>query len=253
MGVPLSPTSVSDGDSAAGGGEGSSVIGLDRALDMSPESPSYRPCRLPKRHRDEPIDGNSQAHPGIKHRATDGAVTSSSSMNLDETGVRLIARPEFRSGTSLPDPSPNQDDSTIHAKSRSSTPRRWDGRASVSGSGLKPTRLRQLLPRTLRESLQSGGRPDSVTYQVTHLGEDIQVCARDGQGSLKTKMVSWTIDPDVPITLSGTFFFFFFFFFFSLPSPGSVARINHKKQLPLSPGVRTDDPGPQSTKVTSAN
>ena len=220
MEVPLSPDSVSEGDpggggAGGGGGSSSSVIDLDRSVHPSPESPTNQARRLPKRHRDDPIDEQRRARVGRKRRATDVAVTTSSSINLDDdAGVRSIARPEFRSGTSQPDPSRNQDGS-IHAESRPSTPRRTDGRGSMPGSdrpatsNLKPTCLRQLLPRTLRESLQSGGRPDSVVSQLTPLGEDIKVCGRDGRGSLRTKMVSWTIDPDVPITLPGTCFFFF--------------------------------------------
>ncbi len=69
--------------------------------------------------------------------------------------------------------------------------------------GLRPTRLRHILPVIVQDCLQNGGRPESVAVVSTPLGEDIEAQCRMHKGDMKTKLVRWTVESEVPSTIPG--------------------------------------------------
>lgn len=65
------------------------------------------------------------------------------------------------------------------------------------------TRLKRMLRSVINESLQVGGRPESILSVSTENGEDIEACSVNSKGDFKTKMIRWTVDPAVPDPLPG--------------------------------------------------
>ncbi len=69
--------------------------------------------------------------------------------------------------------------------------------------GLRHTRVRDLLHLIINESLRVGGRPESAIAEDTDGGEIIEVRTRGSNGDLCTKMIEWSVDPQVPETIFG--------------------------------------------------
>ena len=67
--------------------------------------------------------------------------------------------------------------------------------------GLRNTNLREVIQTVITDALKVGGRPDSAIAQETDLGEIIEVRTRSSNGQANTKMIEWTLFPDVPETI----------------------------------------------------
>ena len=66
-------------------------------------------------------------------------------------------------------------------------------------NGMRSTRIRELIPTVIHESLRVGGRPDSAIADPTLFGEQIDVRMRRASGGGQDqKMIEWTVHPDVP-------------------------------------------------------
>ncbi|KAJ5445254.1 CheY-like superfamily [Penicillium cf. griseofulvum] len=72
---------------------------------------------------------------------------------------------------------------------------------NTRGSGLRFTKLRDLLRLVINESLHVGGRPDSAVSNATEFGERIEIRSRSSNGKLFTKIVDWCVDPSLPDAL----------------------------------------------------
>lgn len=66
--------------------------------------------------------------------------------------------------------------------------------------GLRPTKLRELLPYIITESMRVGGRPDSAIAVDTDFGERIEVRTRGSNSQVQSKTIEWLVDPAVPDT-----------------------------------------------------
>ena len=71
--------------------------------------------------------------------------------------------------------------------------------------GLRHTQIRDLLHLIVNESLRVGGRPESAIAEDTVGGEIIEVNTRGSNGDLCTRIVEWSVDPQVPETVFGMF------------------------------------------------
>lgn len=69
--------------------------------------------------------------------------------------------------------------------------------------GLRHTKVRDLLHLIINESLRVGGRPESAIAEDTDGGEIIEVRNIGSNGDLCTKMIEWSVDPQVPETIFG--------------------------------------------------
>lgn len=69
--------------------------------------------------------------------------------------------------------------------------------------GLRHTKVRELLHLIINESLRVGGRPESAIAEDTDGGEIIEVRTSGLNGDLCTKMIEWSVDPQVPETIFG--------------------------------------------------
>lgn len=69
--------------------------------------------------------------------------------------------------------------------------------------GLRHTKVRDLLHLIINESLRVGGRPESAIAEDTDGGEIIEVRTRGSNGNLCSKMIEWSVDPQVPETIFG--------------------------------------------------
>ena len=74
---------------------------------------------------------------------------------------------------------------------------------SVVTPGLRHTQVRELLHLIINESLRVGGRPESAIAEDTSGGEMIEVMTRGSNGDLCTKVIEWSVDPQVPETILG--------------------------------------------------
>ena len=72
--------------------------------------------------------------------------------------------------------------------------------------GLRHTQVRNLLHLIVNESLRVGGRPESAIAEDTDGGEIIEVRTRGSNGEPCTRIVEWSVDPQVPETIFGTYF-----------------------------------------------
>lgn len=78
--------------------------------------------------------------------------------------------------------------------------------STAATPGLRHTRVRDLLHLVVNESLRVGGRPESAVAEDTDGGEIIEVRTRNSNGKLSTKLVEWSVDPQVPETMFGKSF-----------------------------------------------
>ena len=74
---------------------------------------------------------------------------------------------------------------------------------SAATPGLRHTRVRELLHLIVNESLRVGGRPESAVAEDTDGGEIIEVRTRGSNGKVSSKIVEWSVDPQVPDTIYG--------------------------------------------------
>ena len=68
---------------------------------------------------------------------------------------------------------------------------------------LRHTKVRDLLHMTINDCLRNGGRPDSAIAEDIDGGEIIEVKTRTSNGNSRTKIVEWSVDPQVPETILG--------------------------------------------------
>jgi hypothetical protein len=74
---------------------------------------------------------------------------------------------------------------------------------STTTPGLRHTQVRELLHIVINESLRVGGRPESAIAEDTDGGEVIEVTTRGTNGNPCTKIIEWSVDPQVPETIFG--------------------------------------------------
>jgi len=77
---------------------------------------------------------------------------------------------------------------------------------SVPTPGLRHTRIRELLHLIVNESLRVGGRPDSAVAEDTENGEIIEVRSKTAGGDARSKIIEWSVNPQVPETIFGKLF-----------------------------------------------
>ena len=68
---------------------------------------------------------------------------------------------------------------------------------------LRHTKVRDLLHLTINDSLRNGGRPESAIAEDIDGGEIIEVKTRSSNGDSRTKIIEWSVDPQVPETILG--------------------------------------------------
>ena len=68
---------------------------------------------------------------------------------------------------------------------------------------LRHTKIRDLLHMTINDSLRNGGRPESAIAEDIDGGEIIEVKTRSSNGDTRTKIIEWSVDPQVPETIFG--------------------------------------------------
>lgn len=68
---------------------------------------------------------------------------------------------------------------------------------------LRHTKVRELLHMTINDSLRNGGRPESAIAVDIDGGEIIEVKTRSSNGDSRTKIIEWSVDPQVPETIFG--------------------------------------------------
>lgn len=65
----------------------------------------------------------------------------------------------------------------------------------------RSSNIREVLPVVINDSLRVGGRPDFAVSEPTDLGERIEVKTRSSNGEASSKIVNWSVEPDVPYIL----------------------------------------------------
>lgn len=78
--------------------------------------------------------------------------------------------------------------------------------SAVVTPGLRHTQVRSLLHLIINESLRVGGRPESAIAEDTIGGEIIEVRTRGSNGDPCTRIIEWSVDPQVPETILGKLF-----------------------------------------------
>ena len=68
---------------------------------------------------------------------------------------------------------------------------------------LRHTKVRELLHMTINDSLRNGGRPESAIAEDIDGGEIIEVKTRTSNGETRTKIIEWSVDPQVPEIIFG--------------------------------------------------
>lgn len=63
---------------------------------------------------------------------------------------------------------------------------------------LRHTKIRDLLHMTINDSLRNGGRPESAIAEDIDGGEIIEVKTRSSSGHVRTKIIQWSVDSQVP-------------------------------------------------------
>ena len=68
---------------------------------------------------------------------------------------------------------------------------------------LRHTKIRDLLHMTINDSLRNGGRPESAIAEDIDGGEIIEVKTRSSSGHVRTKIIQWSVDSQVPEVILG--------------------------------------------------
>ena len=68
---------------------------------------------------------------------------------------------------------------------------------------LRHTNIRDLLHMTINDSLRNGGRPESAIAEDIDGGEIIEVKTRSSSGHVRTKIIEWSVDSQVPEVILG--------------------------------------------------
>ena len=68
---------------------------------------------------------------------------------------------------------------------------------------LRHTKVRDLLHMTINDSLRNGGRPESAIAEDIDGGEIIEVKTRSSSGHVRTKIIEWSVDSQVPEVIFG--------------------------------------------------
>lgn len=99
------------------------------------------------------------------------------------------------------------DEATMHSVyqpsfgSRPGTPRVASETGNLNASGLRHTKIRELLPTVINRYLGLEGRTESSMSEKTPLGERIEIRTRAANGTISVKEIEWAVDPGVPDTL----------------------------------------------------
>lgn len=68
---------------------------------------------------------------------------------------------------------------------------------------LRHTKIRDLLHMTINDCLRNGGRPESAIAEDIDGGELIEVKTKSSNGVIRTKVIEWAVDPQVPESIFG--------------------------------------------------
>ena len=71
----------------------------------------------------------------------------------------------------------------------------------IIAPGLRHTNLREVFRFVIDEGLKVGGRPDQFWATETPCGESVQVRSCGSDGTVKTKLIDWSVDRNVPTSL----------------------------------------------------
>ena len=181
---------------------------IDSASPFSTYPPDRRPeifvagSNLPlsrKRRRDETFSRHTSDASNSKFRRIDGARSAWSKTPETSQGVKegLQEAEDIHAHAgpgATPRDAPTLEDADLAVSSISNVQR-------MVAPGLRHTDMREVFQYIISEGLKMGGRPDSAITKETELGEEIQVRSRGSDGSAKTKIINWSVDPNMPHTL----------------------------------------------------
>jgi len=72
-----------------------------------------------------------------------------------------------------------------------------------TGHPMQYINVREMVDYVVNESLRSGGRPESSVATPTSQGQIIEIHTRLGDGSIRKKMITWTVQDAVPQHILG--------------------------------------------------
>ncbi len=179
---------------------------IDSASPFSAYPPDRRPeifvagSNLPlsrKRRRDEASSRHTSDASNSKFRKIDG-VRSSWSKNSEPSQELKdgLQEAEDVQSHAFPGATPADAPTAVDADLAAGfVPRR------MVAPGLRHTDMREVIQYVINEGLKLGGRPDSAMTRETERGEVIEVRSRGSNGTAKTKIIEWSVDPNMPHTL----------------------------------------------------
>ncbi|KAF2769881.1 histidine kinase [Teratosphaeria nubilosa] len=192
--------------------EGPPGISLDDTVDTtspySTNGPDKRPDiliaghNLPlarKRRRDEAFSRTgSNASSAPKYQRAENAASSwvRDTEPSQEMRDGLHEAEHVRAHASIE----HEDHESVSSKDHVSTCSHAHSSRSIA-PGLRHADLREMIQYIINEGLKVGGRPDSAVAQVTEDGEVIEVRTRGSDGIASTKVINWSVDPNVPHTM----------------------------------------------------
>ncbi|KAL9605127.1 MAG: hypothetical protein Q9219_000061 [cf. Caloplaca sp. 3 TL-2023] len=199
MQVPDTPVPPNDDESIE---NQSAISGGDRRPNIIIEGNSIS-FKRSKRRRTTSTEVERPAH---KHRALQPSDSSSHRGISPHTASLRSAVEESESITNGRERRRRKEQVSTPATLR--TPEAIDEMAldtsepeSAATPGLRHTRVRELLHLIVNESLRVGGRPESAVAEDTDGGEIIEVRTRGSNGKVSSKVVEWSVDPQVPDTI----------------------------------------------------
>lgn len=166
-------------------------------FDVKPTMTDAQIINPNKRKRDSASISKAEPPAKLRHIMTEPRINTSpprspfdNSIDYEATSPKRKAPPVWR-----PNPPPRTismpavPGSIIEADLGPTTP------------GFHESNIRESLPIIITDSLRVGGRPDFAVTDPIPLGERIEVKTRNSNGYSSSKLVTWTVDPDVPYVL----------------------------------------------------
>lgn len=196
MSVPDGPVELLDDNADANGPQSATV---EKRPEILVEGSNLPLARSNKRRRDDSFPRASEDQPSSKVPRT----TSTSSAcrcgdtkdESDGAKVTVDNTCPLLSITSTVRNEPQTPPDTDLTSNRLPTSNR------IIMPGLRHTNLKELIQHIISEGLKVGGRPDSAVALELEHGENIEVRIRRSNGTIGTKFIEWTVDPNVPDTL----------------------------------------------------
>ncbi|KAH9844388.1 histidine kinase [Teratosphaeria destructans] len=192
--------------------EGPPGISIDDSVDTTSPHPGTAPDKRPdiliaghnlplarKRRRDEAFSRTgSNASSASKYQRVETAASTWVRETEPSQEMRdgLHEAEHVRAHASI-EPG---DDESVSPKDHVSTCGHAHSSRNIA-PGLRHADLREMIQYIINEGLKVGGRPDSAIAQVTEDGEVIEVRTRGSDGIASTKVIDWSVDPNVPRTM----------------------------------------------------